>query len=91
MSVETKAERRKRTVQRIHRLQGQLAGLERSIEADTSCEDVIIQARAIEKAVSSLITHVVGGYLEHQIKDQMQNDPDKAVQDINRIFELFNG
>jgi len=87
---ETKTERRIRTCQRIHRLQGQLSALERAIDDEKPCENIVIQARAIEKAVSSLITHVIGGYLEHQLKDLMQTDPEGAIVEITRIFELSN-
>jgi len=87
---ETKTERRIRTRQRIHRLQGQLSALERAIDDEKPCENIVIQARAIEKAVSSLITHVIGGYLEHQLKDLMRTDPEGAIVEISRIFELSN-
>jgi DNA-binding FrmR family transcriptional regulator len=85
-----KSERKKQTVYRIHRIQGQLTALEQSIEADLSCEELVIQARAIEKAVSSLITHMFEGYLLHQMKAMMQDNTDQAIQEISRIFKLIN-
>jgi DNA-binding FrmR family transcriptional regulator len=85
-----KSERRKQTIHRIHRIQGQLTALEQSIEADLACENLIIQARAVEKAVSSLITHMFEGFLLHQMKDIMKNDSDQAVEEISRIFKLIN-
>ena len=88
--LESKSERRKKTVHRIHRIQGQLTALERQIEADHTCEDLVVQARAIEKATASLITHMVQGYLLHQAKETMIQDPDQAVQEIGRVFQLVN-
>lgn len=92
--AETKAARRKRTINRLHRLQGQLAALERAIENETDentiCEDVIVQARAIEKGMASLIVHVVNGYIEHELKAQMQHEPDQATQQIQRLMSLAN-
>jgi DNA-binding FrmR family transcriptional regulator len=67
-----------------------MALLGQSIEADKSCEQLVIQARAIEKAIASLITHMFEGFLLPQIRDSMQEEPDQAVQDIRRIFELTN-
>jgi hypothetical protein len=37
MGGETRAERRQRTISRLHRIQGQLAALERDIEGDQTC------------------------------------------------------
>lgn len=89
MHDEHRSERRKKTVHRIHRLQGQLNALERTIEDDSGCEDILTQARAIEKGVTSLMTHVVGGYLRHQFSDQYQHDPDQALEDLERIIDLL--
>ena len=86
---ESKAERRKRTINRIRRVQGQLAALERKIEADSPCEELVTQARAIEKAISSLMLHMVGGYLRHQARDLIANDPDQAIAEIERVLELM--
>jgi DNA-binding FrmR family transcriptional regulator len=85
---ETQTERRKKTLNRIHRIQGQLAALERDIDADASCEALVTQASAIEKAMSSLILHMMEGYLDHQVKPLLEQDSDQALQDIKRLFEL---
>ena len=89
-TITPKSARRKKTIHRIHRIQGQLNALERQIEAEQACEDLVIQARAIEKAVSSLITHMFQGYLLHQVRDIMQDDPEQAVAEIGRVFQLVN-
>lgn len=88
MDTETKAERRKRTISRIHRIQGQLTALERDIEADSTCEHLVTQAMAVEKAVSSLIVHMMEGYLEHQAKPMLEQNPEQTLQEIKRLFEL---
>lgn len=86
---ESREERRKRSLNRIHRIQGQLAALERDIEGEHQCEHLVTQATAIEKAVRSLILHMTEGYLEHQVKPMLEENPDQALQDIKRLFELI--
>lgn len=88
MSVEHKSERRKKTIHRINRIQGQLNGLKQAIEDDRECEDLVIQAHAIEKAVKSLMLHMVGGYFEHQAQDMLQDNPENALESLKRLFEL---
>jgi len=86
-----KCEYNTKTLHRIHRIQGQLAALERLIEADEgSCEERVIQARAVEKGVTSLITHLVECYLVNTARHQMEHDPEQTTQDIARIFDLLN-
>lgn len=80
-----------KTLHRLRRIQGQLAALERMIEADEgSCEERVIQARAIEKAMTSLITHMVECYLVNTAREGMESDPDQTTEDIMRIVDLLN-
>ncbi|MEP7290358.1 MAG: metal-sensing transcriptional repressor [Chloroflexota bacterium] len=90
---ETRDERRKRTVNRIHRIKGQLEALERDVQTDVECEFLVTQASAIEKAMGSLILHMIEGYLEHHTRpllqqDILQQDIDAVLDDIKRLFEL---
>lgn len=81
----------RQTLNRIHRIQGQLASLERMIAADEgTCEERVIRARAVEKGVTSLITHLVECYLVNTARYEMAEDPEKASRDIARIFDLLN-
>jgi DNA-binding FrmR family transcriptional regulator len=90
MGGETRAERRQRTISRLHRIQGQLAALERDIEGDHTCEQLVTQAMAIEKAMSSLIIHMMEGYLTHQAKPLLEENPEQALAEIQRLFELVS-
>ncbi len=90
-TTDLKCEYNKKSLHRIHRIQGQLASLERMIEADEgSCEERVIRARAVEKGMTSLITHLVECYLVNTARDDMVEDPDATVQDLSRIFDLLN-
>lgn len=80
-----------KTLHRIHRIQGQLAALERMIEADEgSCEERVIRARAVEKGMTSLITHLVECYLVNTARYDMEKDPEQTTADLKRIFDLLN-
>lgn len=78
----------KEALHRIHRIQGQLAVLERQIEADEACEHLVIQTRAIEKAAASLIVHIFEDHLECQTRHLLEQDAEKALQEIKRLCKL---
>ena len=86
-----KCEYNEKTLHRIHRIQGQLASLEQMIERDEgTCEERVIRARTVEKGMTSLISHMVECYLVNTARDEMAADPDNAVQELSRIFDLLN-
>jgi DNA-binding FrmR family transcriptional regulator len=79
------------SLNRIHRIQGQLASLERMIEADDgTCEERVVRARTVEKGMQKLITHLVECYIENTAHQEMQSDPAKVVDDLKRIINLMN-
>jgi DNA-binding FrmR family transcriptional regulator len=82
------ANRLKQTIHRIHRIQGQLTALERDIQIEHDCEYLLTQAIAIEKAVGSLILHLMEGQLDDQITPMLRQEPERAVRDVKRLFEL---
>jgi len=86
-----RCEYNKATLNRIRRIQGQLDSLARMIETDEgSCEDRVVRARTIEKATASLIRHLIACYMDNTARHEMATDPDKVVDDINRIIELLS-
>ena len=86
-----RCEYNKDTLNRIRRIKGQLAALERMIEADEgSCEKRVVRARTIEKGMTSLITHLVDCYIENTVQYEMQSNPEAAVADLQKILKLIN-
>lgn len=80
-----------RTLHRINRIQGQLNGLKKMIEADEgTCEERVIRARAVEKGMTSLISHLVECYLVNTARYEMTDDPDTTTRELVRIFDLIN-
>lgn len=90
---ETRDEHRTQTIHRIQHIQEQLVGLERDVQDDEDAEHLVVEALAIEKAMDSLILHVMTGYLEHHIRtmlqqDVLQLDIDAVLNDAKRMLEL---
>lgn len=81
----------KANLNRIRRVQGQLEGLARMIEADEgTCEERVVRARTIEKGMTSLINHLVTCYVDNTLKHKMQEQPDAASAELARLLKLLN-
>ena len=65
--------------------------LQRGKGADAgTCEERVIRARAIEKGMTSLISHLVECYLVNTARHEMETNPDETTQELVRIFDLLN-
>jgi CsoR family transcriptional regulator, copper-sensing transcriptional repressor len=84
---------KKRALHRSKILQGQMRGLEKMIEADEYCVDVITQSLAIQKSLSSLNKLLVENHLRTHVTDMFDaggDEREKAVAELTAIYELQN-
>lgn len=83
---------KKRAIHRSKILQGQLKGLEKMIESEDYCMDVITQSLAIQKSLGSLNKLLVENHLATHVK-QMMLSKDQKVQkqlqeELLKIYEI---
>lgn len=82
-------EERKKIIARLHRIQGQMDGVERMIEEDRYCDDVLIQLSAIDKAIKSLANEMLDIHMHRCIIEQIQNGDTEVVNEIVDLFRRF--
>jgi CsoR family transcriptional regulator, copper-sensing transcriptional repressor len=85
---------KRRALHRSKILQGQLKGLEKMIEQEEYCMDIITQSLAIQKSLASLNKLIVENHLKtHIANDMASKDESKqviAIQELLGLYELTN-
>ncbi len=84
---------KKRALHRVRILSGQLRGLEKMIENEDYCIDMITQSLAIQKSLGSLNKLLVENHLRTHVTAQFEaggDDRERAVEELLRVFELSN-
>jgi DNA-binding FrmR family transcriptional regulator len=87
------ADIKKRALHRSRILQGQLRGLEKMIDNEDYCVDVITQSLAIQKSLRSLNKLLVENHLRTHVTDMFEAGGDEreaAVTELLTVFELTN-
>jgi DNA-binding FrmR family transcriptional regulator len=87
------ADIKKRALHRSRILQGQLRGLERMIDNEEYCVDIITQSLAIQKSLRSLNKLLVENHLRTHVTDMFEAGGDEreaAVTELLTVFELTN-
>ena len=72
-----KDETRRSAVHRLRRIEGQVRGLERMLEEDRPCADIVNQVAAVEAALSGLTKLLLKSHLEHCARSNPQ-----AIDDV---------
>jgi CsoR family transcriptional regulator, copper-sensing transcriptional repressor len=73
-----------RLLKRLRRVEGQVRGLQRLVENDTYCIDVLTQVSAATKALQAVAVELVEDHLSHCVADAVQaggDDADAKVQE----------
>ena len=58
-------------VRRLHRIEGQVRGIERMVEDDRYCVDVLTQISAVTTALESLAFLVLDDHVKHCVADAL--------------------
>ncbi|MDQ0895619.1 DNA-binding FrmR family transcriptional regulator [Agromyces ramosus] len=84
---------KKRSLHRTKIIEGQLRGIEKMIENDDYCVDIITLSLAVQKSLASLNKLLVENHLRTHVSDMYEaggEQRDAAVSELVRIFELSN-
>lgn len=76
---------------RLKRVDGQIKAIDRMIEQDVPCEDIIIQINAAKNALHKIGQVVLEGHLNHCVKDGIAHgDAEKTIADFAKALEYFS-
>lgn len=87
------ADIKKRALHRIRILEGQMRGLEKMVDNEDYCMDIITQSLAIQKSLGSLNKLLVENHLRTHVTDMFEaggSERDAAVDELLKVFELSN-
>lgn len=78
-----------KVVRRLKLLEGQVRGLQKMVENDTYCIDVITQTSAVKQGLSNVEDILLENHLGHCVFHQMQSgQTKKAKEEIIKVYKL---
>ena len=63
---------------RLRRIEGQVRGLQRMVDEDTYCIDILTQVSAVNKALQSVAVGLVEDHLNHCVRDAVASGGSEA-------------
>jgi CsoR family transcriptional regulator, copper-sensing transcriptional repressor len=65
-------------VMRLRRIEGQVRGLQRMVEQDTYCIDILTQVSAATKALQAVALELLEGHLSHCVREAISTGGGEA-------------
>ncbi|MBD0290709.1 MAG: metal-sensitive transcriptional regulator [Thermoleophilia bacterium] len=85
------AEEREALVRRLHRIEGQVRGIERMVDEERYCVDVLTQIAAVTTALESLAFAVLDSHVGHCVNDALASgDPQVAAEKSRELLEAVH-
>ena len=75
---------------RLKKIIGQVNAIDRMIDEDVPCEDILSQINAAKSALHKCGQIVLEGHISHCVKDGIQHgDPEKTIEKFTKAVERF--
>lgn len=76
---------------RLSKIQGQLNAIDRMIDEDVPCEDIIVQINAVKSALHKVGQIIMEGHIQHCVKDGIEHgDAEKTIAEFTKVIEQFS-
>lgn len=76
---------------RLKKIIGQLQAIDKMVDEDVPCEDVLVQINAAKSALHKVGQVVLEGHLNHCVRDGIEHgDADKTIAEFSKAIEHFS-
>lgn len=83
---------KQRALHRAKILEGQMRGVQKMIENEDYCMDILTQSLAIQKSIGSLNKLILENHVRTHIKENFRSDSEKdqeqAIEELLGLYEL---
>ena len=84
-----KPEIKKQAVNRLKKIEGQIRGLQKMVEEEKYCVDIITQSSAVKEALTGVEGLLLENHLKTHVAEQMKKGKiNKATEEILRVYKL---
>ncbi len=83
-------EERRRIINRLKRLEGQIRGLQTMIESGKDCEAVLTQIMAAKSALNQVGLHIIGYSMKTCLMDDAVKSRDELIDEAIKVFLKYS-
>ena len=75
---------------RLRRIEGQVRGLQRMVDEDAYCVDILTQVAAVQTALEQVAVRVLDGHVRHCVADAVgSGDADEKLDELMAAVQRF--
>lgn len=74
---------------RMAKIVGQLKAIDRMVEEDVPCEDILSQINAAKSALNKVGQVVLEGHINHCVRNAIEQGDEKEIENFTKAIERF--
>ena len=74
---------------RLAKIIGQLKAIDRMIEEDIPCEDILTQISSAKSALNKAGQVVLEGHIDHCVRDAVAEGDEQKIKSFTKVIERF--
>ena len=83
------ADTKERNLKRLRRIEGQVRGLQKMVEEDRYCADILTQISSVHEALRGVARELMRNHLKHCATSAIKSSPDEAEAMYDELIELM--
>ena len=80
-------EEQKKLITRLKRAEGQIRGIEKMVESDAYCPDILIQVSAVTNALNSFNKELLACHIKSCVKEDILQEKDGAIDEFVTVLQ----
>jgi DNA-binding FrmR family transcriptional regulator len=88
-AVAVDADIKDRNLKRLRRIEGQVRGLQKMVEEDRYCSDILTQISSVHEALRSVARELMRNHLKHCATNAIKSSPEDASAMYDELVELM--
>jgi len=88
-AVSVDADIKERNLKRLRRIEGQVRGLQKMVEEDRYCADVMTQISSVHEALRAVGRELMRNHLRHCATSAIRGTPEEANDMYDELIELM--
>jgi CsoR family transcriptional regulator, copper-sensing transcriptional repressor len=84
-----RSDTKERTIKRLRRIEGQIRGLQKMVDEERYCADIMTQVSSVHEALRAVGRELMRNHLEHCATNAIRGTPEQATAMYDELMALI--
>ncbi|QRG87014.1 metal-sensing transcriptional repressor [Bulleidia sp. zg-1006] len=78
---------KKALLMRLHRIEGQIRGIEKMVDEDQYCPNIVMQVSAVSSALNSFSKELMASHIQTCVVEDLREGNEESIQELVKMIQ----